>query len=1077
MSRFRINPLIANPDVAGRISVDKGLSTSQSYPHGMKDHLQHPLEAEAMSETTAAKTPKKRRFRIIRILGILALLLVVLILAAPWIVANTGLRDQVINAILASPSVTASSEGASFGWFSPLAVRGLNLKSSNDRIDIRVENITADRPPLQMLTSVPDLGTITVEKPHVQVQLPLDVKLELKEHLLEPLFTANVKDAALTVRLAGQDEPAIHVDGINLTVRVEEAEGGRVLTLDPMVVFDRRKLSPKLASKALHLINPSLGDAPEVAGEVTLSLDKLRMPLGIPKEKAVKQIEMEGKLGLHQVSMDVKNPMGQLLVQLVADMNGKQVSEVVRLVQDAEVRFKVHEGRMYHEGLRIGFPDIDPALVVTSRGSVGLDKTLDLYVEVPRLDKALRKAKGPAKCRITGTISNPKVAIQDASFVLRQHDQKEPIIAVHGIDLNMQVEDTASGRVLAVAPFEVCKKAKLDVGLAGGLVKLLVPDLHRDQDVSGEISLALQTLRVPLGVARDQLVKRLEAEGTLTLHKVATEAKSPMFLAVLKVLDDMHGKQSSKMIRLVDESTIHFKVRDGRLHHDGLRVGLPDIDPELVLSSRGSIGLDETLDLKLELPRLDRAQQKAKGAAKCHITGTISNPKVSVQNASFILRQHDRKEPIIAVNGIDLNMQVENTSSGRVLAFAPVEICKKSKIGLGLAGGLVQWLVPDIHKGQEVTGEVSLSLKTLRIPFGVGKDELVKHMEVDGTLTLHQFGTEARNPMWQALLKLLDDMHGKHATKMIHFVGDSEIHFQVREGRLFHEGLRVGLPDIDPALVVSSRGSIGADESLDLHLELPRLLKGKQKEGTIKCNISGTIRDPKIALLGASLVVRLSGDDKGKAALKVDNVDLNFSVQTGKDGRMLTLAPVTLIKGLKLTPEVNHEILRLIAPSLDDLTAVKGEISLSLDKFRVPLGVSKSELIKKVELAGKLELREIIVAVKTPLLKDMVKIVANMYRKKPSDTVRFVKDDAVRFEVRGGRVYHEGLRFGFPDISPKLMISSRGSVGLDKSLDLVLEVPRILLKQGTNSADIVAQTPVRFRVTGSIGKPVVTQIK
>ena len=147
-----------------------------------------------------------------------------------------------------------------------------------------------------------------------------------------------------------------------------------MLTLDPIVIFDRRKLSPKLGKKLLHLIDPTLGDAPQVSGEVSLSLEKLRIPIGIPRDQAAKRIEVEGKLVLHQVSTEVKNPMRQALVQLVADMNGKQASDVVRLVQDAEIRFQVRDGRLHHEGLRIGFPDIDPALQVTSRGSVGLDK-------------------------------------------------------------------------------------------------------------------------------------------------------------------------------------------------------------------------------------------------------------------------------------------------------------------------------------------------------------------------------------------------------------------------------------------------------------------------------------------------------------------------------------------------------------------------------------------------------------------------------------------------------------------------------------------------------------------------------
>ena len=57
---------------------------------------------------------------------------------------------------------------------------------------------------------------------------------------------------------------------------------------------------------------------------------------------------------------------------------------------------------------------------------------------------------------------------------------------------------------------------------------------------------------------------------------------------------------------------------------------------------------------------------------------------------------------------------------------------------------------------------------------------------------------------------------------------------------------------------------------------------------------------------------------------------------------MLTLAPVTLFEKQKLTPEVGDELLHLVAPTLGDFTGVQGEISLSLDTFRVPLGVPKA---------------------------------------------------------------------------------------------------------------------------------------
>jgi hypothetical protein len=358
-----------------------------------------------------------------------------------------------------------------------------------------------------------------------------------------------------------------------------------------------------------------MNDAPEVHGDFSLSLDKLRIPIGVPKDVAVKQMKLEGKLVLDQMSMAVNSPLGQSLVHLVADMNRMDVSNAVRFAHHDEIRFQVRDGRLYHEGLRIGFPDIDPKLQITSHGSVGLDKTLDLTVELPRLDEALRQKKGPAKCHITGTMANPIFSVEDASLVLRQHDRNEPILATDGINLNARVETTASGRVLVFEPVEVFKGTKLNLGVAAGLVKFLAPDVQEDRQVTGDLSLSFTKLRVPLGVSKDQAVKQLDAEGKLTLHQVSSEVKGPMWQAMIRLLADMNGKLPPKVIRLTADAEIPFQVRDGRLHHGDLRVGFPDIDPELVIRSHGSIGMDETLDLFVELPRLDKAQRKEKKPA------------------------------------------------------------------------------------------------------------------------------------------------------------------------------------------------------------------------------------------------------------------------------------------------------------------------------------------------------------------------------------------------------------------------------------------------------------------------------
>jgi hypothetical protein len=156
------------------------------------------------------------------------------------------------------------------------------LHSTNNHVDVRVQDITAERSAWELWSRAPDLGTIKVEKPHVLLELPLDLQVQGPSDRLEPTFTAIVKDAGLTVRLNEQVEPVIDVDDINITFRVEKAKEGRVLTLDPIVIFDRRKPSPRLANGLLHLFDPTMSDIAQISGAVSLSLEKLCIPIGPP---------------------------------------------------------------------------------------------------------------------------------------------------------------------------------------------------------------------------------------------------------------------------------------------------------------------------------------------------------------------------------------------------------------------------------------------------------------------------------------------------------------------------------------------------------------------------------------------------------------------------------------------------------------------------------------------------------------------------------------------------------------------------------------------------------------------------
>ena len=770
--------------------------------------------------------------------------------------------------------------------------------------------------------------------------------------------------------------------------------------------------------------------------------------------------------------MEAEGPMLEVLGKVLADIYGLEVPDKIRLVKDATIKFQARDGRLYHEGLELGMPDIDPALQVKSWGSVGLDETLDLHLEVPRLDKAKRKEGEPVQCHITGTIRDPRLSAQDASLVIRLPGRSDPLIDVDGVDLTMRVEDSPTGRVIAVDPVQVLDQEKIDRRLASSLLHLIEPDLWYSPELLGEVSLTLDKLRIPVGLPDKEWAEELEVRGTLAVHQVATVAKDPLRQAIVKILADLYGKEATEIVRVSHDTEIDFHVHDGRLYYEGLCFGFPDIDPALLVTSKGSVGYDESLDLHVVLPRLDKAKLAEKGPVLCHVTGTMSNPQLSITDASLVVRLPDHPEALIDVDGVDLNVRIEDAPAGRVLVVDPVDVLKEEEVSSHLTSALVHLIAPDLRDSPEVSGKISLSLDRVRIPLNLPKEKWLDHAEVRGRLALHHVTSRIRKPMRLALVKLLADLYGKEASEVVRLAHDTEVEFRLRDGRLHYEGLQLGFPDIDPALQIKSQGSVGLDESFDILVELPRLDKAKLAEkGPVQCRITGSLNDPQLSMKDASLVVRLPGYDR--PVLDVDGIDLAMKVETEEDVPMLAFAPTKVLDQQKVTAGLTDELLRLVAPTLGDVADIEGAVSLTLDQFRVPLGLPKDQFIQNLELAGRLQLHEISTSVETPLLSAMIKVLADLYGKAPSDVVRVVKDADVRFEVKEGRLFHEGLQVGFPDISPELLGTSRGSVGLDKSLDLVLEVPAALAKV----ADDAPADLIRFRITGTIDAPNVVELE
>lgn len=158
--------------------------------------------------------------------------------------------------------------------------------------------------------------------------------------------------------------------------------------------------------------------------------------------------------------------------------------------------------------------------------------------------------------------------------------------------------------------------------------------------------------------------------------------------------------------------------------------------------------------------------------------------------------------------------------------------------------------------------------------------------------------------------------------------------------------------------------------------------------------------------------------------------------------RELTLPPGPLLSNVVVTPEVSDEMLKYFVPVLAQATRSEGTFSIHLDATKVPLGEPK-----KATIAGQLNVQSVRVTpgpatAQLAMLGREIEAIAKggiagtLLNREPV-TLLSVSDRRIDFWVEQGRVYHQGVEFQVGDV----VFRSRGSVGLDETVSVMLELP------------------------------------
>lgn len=180
-------------------------------------------------------------------------------------------------------------------------------------------------------------------------------------------------------------------------------------------------------------------------------------------------------------------------------------------------------------------------------------------------------------------------------------------------------------------------------------------------------------------------------------------------------------------------------------------------------------------------------------------------------------------------------------------------------------------------------------------------------------------------------------------------------------------------------------------------------------------------------------------------------------------GATLRLLPGSAVRGATIDDEVSRRLLSYAAPILNEATEVRGKVSAVLDRAEFPIG---GEASRQVTLAGEVQFEDVRFG-PGPAAREILDLATN--GRQPE----VVLNETVKVAMSDRKVYQKGLTI---PVGRGASLSVDGAVGLDKTLDLWVQVPlgSALAAKGLGLAADQAIGPnekLTMRVGGTLSKP------
>ncbi len=447
------------------------------------------------------------RSRVLRVVVV-----VLLLLTGLWFLPSVIGRQWVYGPLLQrieAGDFRLSIDSVRLRWFYPLEMGGIEISEQGDNTPLlKITKLRTDRGLFGYLTGGRRIGKIELIDPMVDVDLANQTNVERlinavidkvpKKEKQEPQSRKPALDLELairglsgTVRRPEQAEPLVVVPPLNLELAYRGVEGQPRIVSKPAVILDRVELTPELMKLGLGYAIPLLSESAWFRGRVSISTGEIEILLD-----SIRSSTGESAITLHEVRSGPSNPKILTILDMLAKIRNRPPAHELVFIEDSTIEVSIRQGLVHHAGLKVGLPQVDSRLQISTSGSVRLaDQALELSMLIPvpveflaRRESVKELGVPVMKLPITGTLREP---------VIHWSALRGESVDLLGV-MRQRVQEESPGTATVLSGLE---------GLADG---------QADDAISAALSL-VQKLRK----------KRTESSGQKSNYKSTTESPIP----------------------------------------------------------------------------------------------------------------------------------------------------------------------------------------------------------------------------------------------------------------------------------------------------------------------------------------------------------------------------------------------------------------------------------------------------------------------------------------------------------------------------------------------------------------------